>query len=70
MSGIAVAVVVLIVGAVLGALTPAIVFVAIMTSFLLVGLWFTRPGRSGVSIGHAAAQALGDDNVIVYWRPG
>lgn len=40
---------------------------------LLLGLlvWWTRPSRDDAHVSHAVAQsAAGDDDVIVYWRPG
>lgn len=33
--------------------------------------WWSWPGRRGPHRNHAEAQATaGDDDVIVYWRPG
>jgi len=38
----------------------------------LAGLgWWVWPGRKGSHISHSEAQRqAGDDDVIVYWRPG
>jgi hypothetical protein len=39
--------------------------------FFLVLAWWSWPLRTGRHISHADAQAgAGDDDVIVYWRPG
>lgn len=49
---------------------PTIVLIALG---VLLGLliWWTRPGRGGPHMSQAAAQAAaGDDDVILYWRPG
>ncbi len=44
------------------------VMVAVLGGVLF---WWTRPVRGGPHISHAAAQAAaGDDDVIIYWRPG
>lgn len=41
----------------------------VVASALLI--WWTRPDRGGLHIGHAAAQAAAaDGDVIVYWGPG
>lgn len=70
LASLAVAAVVLVIGIVAGAAQPAITFVIIMMTFTLLGLWFTRTRSSDTNISHAAAQALGDADVIIYWRPG
>ncbi len=69
-------------GAVLGTLAVIAVvavnvaqgdIVAAAIVFLVLGLllWWSWPGRVGSHVGHAAAQeTAGDDDVIVYWRPG
>ncbi|MGF1597410.1 MAG: glutaredoxin family protein [Acidimicrobiales bacterium] len=48
--------------------TILLVLLLFLLSWLL---WWTRSNRGGPHISHAAAQAAaGDNDVIVYWRPG
>ena len=50
-----------------GSFVTGAVFLAL---FAAVG-WWAWPGRQGPHVPHQAAQsAAGDDDVIVYWRPG
>ncbi|MGI9614676.1 MAG: hypothetical protein ACR2QO_17330 [Acidimicrobiales bacterium] len=48
-----------------------IVFATVLVVvFALIG-WWSWPGRIGAHVSHAVASAsAGDDDVIVYWRPG
>lgn len=49
----------------------ATILLAVLTILLGVLLWWTRPSRGGPHMSHAAAQAaVGDRDVVVYWRPG
>ena len=44
--------------------------VILLVFFALIG-WWSWPSRQGNHVDHAAAQAAaGDDDLIIYWRPG
>lgn len=44
--------------------------VPVLAGLAVLG-WWSWPGRRGSHMSHAEAQArAGDDDVIVYWRPG
>lgn len=46
-----------------------LVAVLVMAGVLLT--WWTRPSGGGHHVDHAVAQAAaGDEDLIVYWRPG
>ena len=48
-----------------------VVFAAVLLAVFAVVGWWSWPGRPGSHLTHAEAQAgAGDDDVIVYWRPG
>lgn len=52
-------------------LSGRVVFATILAVLFLVIGWWSWPGRRGAHIPHAEAQAAaGDDDLIVYWRPG
>lgn len=49
----------------------ATILLIVLAAALTALLWWTRAGRAGPHISHAAARAAaGDHDVIVYWRPG
>lgn len=51
-------------------LSGSIVLAGLVVASALLS-WWTQPNRGGLHTNHAAAQAAaGDDDVIVYWRPG
>ncbi len=52
-------------------LNGRVVFASVLAAIFLVVGWWSWPGRRGAHVSHAAAQAAaGDDDLIVYWRPG
>ena len=47
------------------------VFATVLVGMFALLAWWSWPGRNGAHVSHAVAQAnAGDDDVIVYWRPG
>lgn len=52
-------------------LSGQVVFAAILAVLFLVIGWWSWPGRRGAHVSHSDAQAAaGEDDLIVYWRPG
>lgn len=48
-----------------------IVFATVLVVVFALIAWWSWPGRNGAHVSHVDAQAnTGDDDVIVYWRPG
>ena len=70
-SGLMAGLVVVVINYVQGDVVFATILLVLLGVLLGLLLWWTRPGRGGAHISHAAAQAAaGDGDVIVYWRPG
>ena len=70
-SGVLAGLVVVVINYVQGDVLFATILLVLLGVLLGVLLWWTRPGRGGAHISHAAAlAAAGDGDVIVYWRPG
>lgn len=71
MSGVMAGLIVVVINYIQGDVVFATVLAGFLAVLLGVLVWWTRPGRGGPHISHAAAQAAaGAGDVILYWRPG
>ena len=70
-SAVAAGLIVVVINAIQGDVVPATIFLALAALLFALVAWWTAPSRGGPHTSHTAAQAAaGDDDVIVYWRPG
>ena len=70
-SGVMAGLIVVVINYIQGDAVFATMLLVVLGLLLGLLLWWTRPSRGGPHVSHAAArEAAGDDDVIVYWRPG